>query len=85
MLFVVTVIQVVVVLASIFIVSFKTKVSMLSMVNLSFPILSYAFFTSLITGATGEESAWRGYLFSIMAKKSGVIKGSMLLGLIWGG
>lgn len=84
MLSLVTIIQILVVLASIFILSLQTKSSMISMLNLSFPILSYAFFTSLITGATGEESAWRGYLFPIMTKRSGVIKGSMLLGVIWG-
>lgn len=84
MLLTVTVIQLFLTLASISLVSFQKKVSIISLVNLSVPMLSYAFFTSLITGATGEESAWRGYLFPIMVKKSGVIRGSILLGLIWG-
>lgn len=84
MLLAVTVIQLLIVLASVYIVSFQEKVSMLSLLDFSLPTLSYIFFVSLITGATGEESAWRGYLFPVMAKKSGVIKGSILLGLIWG-
>lgn len=79
----VTVIQLLLVLVCIYMLSFKNGVTVLSSLNLSFPVLSYGFFTSLITGATGEESAWRGYLFPIMSKKSGVIKGSILLGLIW--
>lgn len=83
MLFTVTVIQFLIVLVSIYIVSFQNRVSVLSLLNLSLPVLLYAFFVSLITGATGEEFAWRGYLFPVMAKKSGVIKGSILLGLIW--
>lgn len=79
----VTAIQLLIALASISIVSFQKEVPILSMVNLSLPMLLYAFFVSLITGATGEEFAWRGYLFPVMAKKSGVIKGSTLLGFIW--
>lgn len=84
MLLTVTVIQLFIAFGSIFIVSFKKGVSVLTLSNLSIPMLFYAFLISLITGATGEEAAWRGYLFPIMAKKSGVIKGSILLGLIWG-
>lgn len=80
----ITIIQMVLALASMSIVAFQRKVPLLSMVNLSIPMLAYAFFISLITGATGEESAWRGYLFPIMAQKLGVIKGSILLGFIWG-
>lgn len=79
----VTVIQLLIVFFSIWLVSFQKEVSLLSLVNLSLPMITYAFFVSLITGATGEESVWRGYLFPIMSKKSGVIKGSLLLGLIW--
>lgn len=83
MLLVVTAIQLLIVLVSIWAVSLRQEVSMLSSLNLSLPLLSYSFFISLVGGATGEESAWRGYLFPIMAKKSGVIKGSVLLGFIW--
>lgn len=84
MLLTVSGIQLFVVFASIFIISLQKGVPTLNMLNLSIPILSYAFFTSLITGATGEEAAWRGYLFPIMTKESGLIKGSIFLGLIWG-
>lgn len=80
----VTVIQLLLAFASISVVSFQRDVSVLSLLNLSLPVLLYGFFLSLVTGATGEESAWRGYLFPMMKKKWGVIKGSILLGLIWG-
>lgn len=76
-------IQLLIALASIYIVSLQNGVPMVSMINLSPSLLLYAFFVSLITGATGEEFAWRGYLFPVMAKKLGVIKGSALLGIIW--
>lgn len=74
MLLTVTIIQLSLVLVCIWILSLQNRVSILSVLNLSLPVLSYGFFTSLITGATGEESAWRGYLFPVMVKESGVIK-----------
>lgn len=79
----VTVIQLSIVFVSLYLVAFQIGISMLELLNLSVSTLFYGFFISLITGATGEEAAWRGYLFPIMVKKSGVIKGSILLGLIW--
>ena len=39
---------------------------------------------SIITGATGEETGWRGYLHPIFTKKYGVVKGSVCVGIIWG-
>ncbi|MCB2294224.1 CPBP family intramembrane metalloprotease [Clostridium algoriphilum] len=83
MLLTVTVIQLLVFILGTCIVSFQKEISVLSLLNLSLPMVLYSLFISLIQGATGEESCWRGYLFPVMAKKSGVIKGSILLGLIW--
>lgn len=83
MVFFVTFIQLLIVLISAYTLSLLEKTPLLSLLNLSIPILSQLFFVSLTTGATGEESAWRGYLFPVIKEKSGVIKGSLLLGLIW--
>jgi len=37
-----------------------------------------------IPQALGEELAWRGYLQNIFTKRFGLIKGLILLGIIWG-
>jgi len=79
----VTVIQLLAFIVGTNIMSFQKGISVLNLLNLSLPMVLNSFFISLIQGATGEESCWRGYLFPVMAKKSGVIKGSILLGVIW--
>lgn len=38
----------------------------------------------LITSVFGEEAGWRGYALNFLNKDLGVIKGSLILGTIWG-
>lgn len=83
MVFFLTFIQLLIVLLSTYFLTLHEKTTVLGLLNISIPILSQLFFVSLTTGATGEESVWRGYLFPVMKKNYGVIKGSLLLGLIW--
>ena len=35
-------------------------------------------------GPTGEEPGWRGYFFTEVSAKKGVLKGSVITGLVWG-
>lgn len=39
---------------------------------------------TMLTGALGEEGGWRGVLQPEMERRFGVIKGTILVGLIWG-
>lgn len=58
-------------------------VSIISLLDFSFPTVASALFFTLIQGSTGEESGWRGYLLPAVAEKHGVIKGSLIASLIW--
>ena len=42
------------------------------------------FVWTLIQGATGEESGWRGFLQPSLETNHGVIKSSLFTGIIWG-
>lgn len=80
---IVTLIQTVIITVSVCIVAMRNNVSFLSLWNLSYSTLLSVFFFSMIQGATGEESGWRGFLQPVMEKKAGVIKGSLMVGLVW--
>ena len=47
-----------------------------------YPILVSVLF-SLLSGPTGEECGWRGYLRHEFARKYGFVKGNLLVGIVW--
>ena len=47
----------------------------------TYPLL---FILQLLMGPTGEEPGWRGYFFTEVSAKKGVLKGSVITGLVWG-
>ncbi|HKM35306.1 MAG TPA: CPBP family intramembrane glutamic endopeptidase, partial [Lachnospiraceae bacterium] len=69
--------------ASVTLYSHFSKVELNQLIGVSVPTIIFALVNSLTSGATGEESGWRGYLQPIMVKRYGLIKGSFVVGIIW--
>jgi membrane protease YdiL (CAAX protease family) len=78
-----TIIQIIIFASSVYMVSIQKGIATISLFDFSFPTVISAFFFTLIQGATGEESGWRGYLLPVIEKKIGVVKGSLVVSLIW--
>ncbi len=47
------------------------------------PIIPVLVFVSIFFGPLGEELGWRGFLLPFLERKYGVIKGSIVIGIIW--
>jgi membrane protease YdiL (CAAX protease family) len=75
--------QILIFIASVFMVSIQKGVSTISLLDLSFPTVISALFFTLIQGPLGEESGWRGYLLPAVQEKSGIVNGSLIVALIW--
>lgn len=60
------------------------NVPIFSQWTFSLSLFASAFGMSLVTGATGEESGWRGFLFPYFMEKRGCIVSGIYVGIIWG-
>ena len=63
--------------------AFTKEVSWSGMFDFSFGTLVFGFIYTLLQGATGEESGWRGFLQPSLEKKFSTVKSSVLVGVIW--
>lgn len=84
MLSVTVAVQLFIAIASVSIVSYTKGVSLPDLLNLSSQSIFMGFILTLIQGATGEESGWRGFLQPSIERSFSVIKSSLIVGLIWG-
>jgi len=80
----VTIVQAVVFFASTATLSIAKGISFSSLFGFSLKILAWGVLWTLLQGATGEESGWRGFLQPSFEKKYGVILSSIFVGVIWG-
>jgi len=79
----VTLIQAVVLFLSTYLFSLSNRIKYSALWDFSAYTLLTGFLFTLIQGATGEESGWRGYLQNVYEKKHGVIKASLIVGVVW--
>ncbi|HBG00790.1 MAG TPA: CPBP family intramembrane metalloprotease [Firmicutes bacterium] len=78
-----TVLQMLVFIACVSIVSVQKDAPTMDFLNLSLATTMSALFFTSIQGATGEEAGWRGYLLPEVAERIGVVKGSLVVSVIW--
>ena len=65
-------------------VSMYKKVAINELLDFSVTTMLMAFVNSAVSGATGEEAGWRGFLQPQCVQKKGLVKGSVIVGIIWG-
>lgn len=78
-----TLIQLMIYAVSVYMVSLQKGIPIRGLLDLSSATLMSALFFTLIQGATGEETGWRGYLQQAIEEKVGPVKGSLIVGLVW--
>ena len=54
------------------------------MINQNYASYPLIFVMQLFMGPTAEEPGWRGYFFTEVSAKRGILKGSLITGLVWG-
>lgn len=78
-----TVLQILIYISSVYMVSFQRGVLAINLLDFSYSTVISALFFTLIQGATGEETGWRGYLLPAVEQKFGIVKGALIVSLIW--
>ena len=80
---VVTAVQALIIIGTMGMISIKKGVSFVRLIDLSMQSIATCVFVTLLTGAAGEESGWRGFLQPSFEKRFTVIRSSIIIGVIW--
>lgn len=83
LLLVVTAVQTIISVGAPGMVALSKGVSYNSVMNVSLQSLLMSIIITLLSGAAGEESGWRGFLQHSLEKRFSVIKASIIVGFIW--
>ena len=54
------------------------------LINKDYASYPFIFLLNLLAGPLGEELGWRGYFYTRVSEKNGILKGSLITGLVWG-
>ena len=80
----VTIIQLIIFIGAAGILAFSKGFSLGSLLDLSLQTILMGAVNTIISGPTGEESGWRGFLQPSLEKKYSVVRTSLIIGIIWG-
>ena len=69
---------------TVFVLSLVDKKPVGELINLNFASYPLMLIMHLFMGPTAEEPGWRGYFFTQVSTKKGILKGSVITGLVWG-
>lgn len=83
LLLLVTALQALIVAGTAGMIAVTKGVSVVSLFDLSMQSIAACIFVTLFTGATGEESGWRGFLQPSLEKRFTVLRSSIITGIIW--
>ena len=78
-----TSIQMLIFVSSLYMVSTRKGVSMAGMLDLSSTTVLSALFFTLIQGATGEETGWRGHVLPVVGQTYGETRSSLIVSVLW--
>lgn len=83
LLLLVTVVQALIVICTAGMIAFTKGVPLINLFDFSTQSIAMCVVVALLTGASGEESGWRGFLQPSFEKKFTVISSSLIIGIIW--
>lgn len=80
----IVIIQVIIIAATIFLLSNTSSTLGLALSFVGFGPLLFAFLDQLVRGPLGEELGWRGYVLNELQTKYSPLRSALIVGVLWG-